>query len=102
MYTEEEVEYLIETYSKATDKQEILSDLSSQLNKTRRSIIGKLSRLGVYQKKVYLTKRGENPITKLELVHKLSIAMEIPLEKLSGLEKAPKEVLKEILIKATT
>jgi len=53
--------------------------------------------LGVYEKKIYLTKRGETPTTKLELVHQLSERNGWTLEKLEGLEKAPKEVLKYML-----
>ena len=94
MYTKEEESYLLEAYTGAEDKQLVIDELASQLSKSRRSIIGKLSRLGVYEKKVYLTKRGENPITKLELVAEIAAATGIPLEKLEGLEKAPKEVLK--------
>ena len=94
MYTKEEESYLLEAYSGAEDKQLVIDELASQLSKSRRSIIGKLSRLGVYEKKVYLTKRGENPITKLELVAEIAAALNIELTKLEGLEKAPKEVLK--------
>lgn len=89
MYTDQEVEYLLENYPERD-----IELLAEQLGKTRRSVIGKLSRLGVYQKKVYLTKRGEPPVTKAELVHRISEKLEIPLEKLEGLDKAPKEVLR--------
>jgi hypothetical protein len=97
MYTKEEENYLSEAYSGAVDKQLVIDELASQLQKSRRSIIGKLSRLGIYEKKVYLTKRGESPVTKLELVHQLSEKNSWQLEKLEGLEKAPKEVLKYML-----
>lgn len=97
MYTKEEESYLLEAYSGAVDKQLVIDELASQLQKSRRSIIGKLSRLGIYEKKVYLTKRGESPVTKLELVHQLSEKNSWQLEKLEGLEKAPKEVLKYML-----
>jgi Mn-dependent DtxR family transcriptional regulator len=96
MYTAEEVEYLTETYSNAQDKQAVIDELAEKLNKSRRSIIGKLSRLEIYERKVYLTKRGENPITKQEIVHNISRKMGVDLEKLEGLDKAPKEVLKLI------
>ena len=96
MYTAEEVEYLVETYSNAQDKQAVIDELAEKLNKSRRSIIGKLSRLEIYEKKVYLTKRGESPITKQEIVHNISRKMGVDLEKLEGLDKAPKEVLKLI------
>ena len=97
MYTKEEENYLSEAYSGAVDKQLVIDELASQLQKSRRSIIGKLSRLGIYEKKIYLTKRGESPVTKLELVHQLSEKNSWQLEKLEGLEKAPKEVLKYML-----
>ena len=97
MYTKEEENYLQEAYSGAVDKQIVIDELASQLQKSRRSIIGKLSRLGIYEKKIYLTKRGDSPITNLELVHQLSEKHSWQLEKLEGLEKAPKEVLKYML-----
>lgn len=97
MYTKEEESYLLEAYSGAEDKQLVIDELASQLSKSRRSIIGKLSRLGIYEKKVYLTKRGESPVTKLELVHQLADKLSLKVEKLEGLEKAPKEVLKYML-----
>lgn len=97
MYTEEEVDYLKEHYRGAEDKQLKIDELAAALGKSRRSIIGKLSRLGIYEKKIYLTKRGESPVTKAELVHQISEKMNIPLKELEGLEKAPKEVLKRLL-----
>lgn len=99
MYTEDEVDYLLDVYKKASNKQQVLTELSSQLGKSRRSIIGKLSRLGVYEKKVYLTKRGDVPVTKQELVHKLAIAWEIDLDSLEGLDKAPKAALQLLVNK---
>jgi hypothetical protein len=94
MYTKEETDFLLEEYAAAVDKQTIIEELADKLHKPRRSIIGKLSRLGIYEKKIYLTKRGENPVTKLELVSILARKMGYRLEYLEGLEKAPKEVLK--------
>lgn len=93
MYSEEEVEILKERYTAGGT----IDEIAVELNKSRRSIIGKLSRLGIYQKKVYKTKTGEDPITKQELVHRISIALGIEVEKLEGLEKSPKGVLQELL-----
>ena len=93
MYTEEEEQYLLDVYKASDNKHEIIDTLADALRKPRRSIIGKLSRLGVYEKKVHLTKQGENPVTKQELVHRISMKTEIPLELLAGLEKAPKSTL---------
>lgn len=96
MYTSEEVEYLIENYD---ETEECIDRLAEQLGKSRRSIIGKCSRLNIYKKKVYLTKRGQNPVTKAELVHKLAVCWDLDLAKLEGLEKCPKDVLQLILDK---
>lgn len=89
MYTPEETEYLIEEYKVNKNVEE----LAAKLNKTPRSIIGKLSRLGIYEKKQYVNKLGERPVTKLEYCARIAQALGMEVE---GLEKAPKEVLKRI------
>jgi hypothetical protein len=43
---------------------------------------------------VYVSKTGESPITKVELVRQLAEKLEIDCVRLSGLEKSPKGVLK--------
>lgn len=89
MYTNEEVEYLVEEYEKTRNVEEI----AGKLGKSPRSIIGKLSRLGIYEKKVYVGKTGERPVTKLEYCARIAQCLEMDVE---GLEKAPKAVLKRI------
>jgi len=89
MYTDEEVEFLLEEYAVNKD----IAEVARKLGKTPRSVIGKLSRLGVYEKKVYLSKAGERPVTKLEYCARIARCLELNVE---GLEKAPKGVLKEI------
>ena len=68
-------------------------ELADELGKSTKSIIGKLSREGVYKRSVYVSKTGEAPITKVELVSRIAYALELPDDKLEGLEKAPKQVL---------
>jgi hypothetical protein len=68
--------------------------LATMLDRSKKSIIGKLSREGVYRREVYVTKTGEKPITKLEIVEDIAAALEVEVQQLSGLEKAPKTVLK--------
>jgi len=70
-----------------------IASIATKLGKSPRSIIGKLSRLGIYEKKVYVGKTGERPVTKLELCARIARHLELDVE---GLEKAPKGVLKEI------
>lgn len=90
MYTSEEVEYLVEEYRKGVP----VSDLAEKLGKSPRSIIGKLSRLGVYEKREYRSKTGERPITKLELCARIAQALGVDPELLEGLDKTPKSTLK--------
>lgn len=95
-YTKEQVEYMIDKYNENPTR-ETVETLSEELGKSTKSIIGKLSREGVYQKAVYVSKTGELPVTKKELVLKLADAVDGDLEELEGLEKAPKKELKYLL-----
>lgn len=58
-----------------------------------RSIIAKLSSLGVYKKKEYLTKRGELPIKKEEYIERIANLLDVNAEILESLEKVNKSVL---------
>lgn len=95
-YTKEMTIEMVEAYNENPTR-ETVDFLSNKYNKSVKSVIGKLSREGVYRREVYTTKTGEKPVTKVELVAELSELLEIEEWKLSGLEKAPKQALKEIL-----
>lgn len=95
-YSEEQTQYIIETYQ-ANPQRETVRVLSEELKKSEKSIIGKLSREGVYRREVYKTKSGEDPITKTEIVQNIGDALGLEVECLAGLEKAPKGVLKQIV-----
>jgi len=58
-----------------------------------RSIIAKLSSLGVYKKKEYLTKRGEIPVKKEEYIERIAQLLDVNAEILESLEKVNKSVL---------
>ena len=92
-YTEEQVSYIKESYQ-ANPTRETVENLSKELNKSIKSIIGKLSREGVYQKAIYKTKTGEVPVTKFEIIVEIANMLEADSGKLKGLEKAPKQDLK--------
>ena len=94
-YTEEQVKDMIDEYS-AEPTRKTVEILAKRYDKSVKSIIGKLSREGVYKKTEYTTKTGEKPITKLELVEDLALLLEIPITALAGLEKAPKTTLKAL------
>jgi len=92
MYTDSETEYLRQHYPAKS-----VEELAEIMERSTRSIIGKLSRMGIYQKKQYVNKRGERPVTKLELSAQIAHAIGVQPEELEGLEKAPKEVLRTLL-----
>ena len=94
-YTEEVTEYIIEQY-KSSPTMETVQYLADELGKTTKSIIGKLSREGVYKRAVYKSKSGELPITKVELVNNIAENLGIEVESLAGLEKSPKSALKTL------
>lgn len=92
-YTEELTAEIVKEYLEKPSKETIL-ELAKKYNKSPKSIIGKLSREGVYQKQVYLTKRGEFPETKKEIIARIASKLNIDPERIQGLEKAPKSELK--------
>lgn len=94
-YTKETTEEMLERY-KENPTRETVAALSEVFGLSEKSIIGKLSREGVYRRSNYTTKTGEKPVTKLELVLAISEKLALPVEILEGLEKSPKSVLKEI------
>ena len=70
-YTEEQVKHMIEAYTDKPDRATV-DMLAEELNKSIKSIIGKLSREGVYQKAIYKTKTGEIPMTKNEIINNMA------------------------------
>ena len=92
-YTPEMVDLMKSRYS-ANPTRETVEELANELNKSIKSVIGKLSREGVYEKTEYLTKTGEKPVTKRELVEKVSEILGVEYQALAGLEKSPKSSLK--------
>ena len=92
-YTTKEVEKLHEVYGN-NPILETVDRLSVMLNKPRKSIISKLVKEGIYQKRGYRTKGGAVPVTKLALVRKLETSLGV---KLLDLEKAPKGTLQALV-----
>lgn len=94
-YNENETNMLVGAYlDKPTT--ETVEELALHLNRSKKSIIGKLSREGVYRREVYVSKTGEVPITKGEIVENIATHLGIEVEDISGLEKAPKAALKRL------
>lgn len=94
-YTKEQTKYIIEKYQ-SNPTRETVEELSNELERSTKSIIGKLSREGVYRREVYRSKTGELPITKIEIVNNIADGLGIEPESISGLEKSPKAALKAL------
>lgn len=91
-YTKEIIDRMVADYQ----AQVPVHELARQLDLPERSIIAKLSSLGVYQKKTYVNKRGEIPVKKSEHIENISVLLDCDLELLESLEKVNKVVLKLI------
>ena len=91
-YTEKQTKKMIDIYTE-NPCIETVEKLMTILNRPKKSIISKLVKEGVYVTKTYLTKTGEAPITKLELVRQIEDALDT---RLPGLDKAPKTTLKDL------
>jgi hypothetical protein len=92
-YTTEETAYITSEYLKNKSR-ETVDRLAKELGKPVKSIIGKLSREGIYERQVYQTKTGETPKTKAEIVCEIAEKLNADVEKLKGLDKTPKLALK--------
>lgn len=88
-YTKEITDRLVEQYKTGTS----VHNLALELKVPERSIIAKLSSLGVYQKKQYLNKRGEVPVKKSEHIDRIGTLLDMNPELLESLEKVNKGVL---------
>ncbi len=88
-YTKEVTEKLIADYENGVPTKQ----LAQELDVPERSVVAKLSHLGVYKKKVYLNKNGEPPIKKDIYITKIAELLDANIELLESLEKVNKRVL---------
>ena len=91
-YSKEICDRMVQDYTTGISVQNI----AVQLSVPERSVIAKLSSLGVYQKKTYVNKRGEVPTKKSEHIERIADLLDCDLELLESLEKVNKLVLKLI------
>ena len=94
-YTERETDYIVTGY-KQNPSMTTVQSLAEELGKSTKSIIGKLSREGVYERAIYKNKSGDLPITKVEIVSSIADNLGVEIESLAGLEKAPKATLRTL------
>jgi hypothetical protein len=88
-YTPEVTAKLVSDYLAGVPTEE----LAAQLGLPSRSVIAKLSSLGVYKKKVYVNKRGEPPVKKEEYIERIAKLLSVQADRLESLEKVNKSVL---------
>jgi hypothetical protein len=105
-YTNELTKRISDEYLAGKSVSEIAATLESEFaaagapqDVPERSLIAKLSSLGIYKKKEYLTKRGELPIKKEEYIEKIAKLLDVNVEQLESLEKVTKNVLALIATK---
>ena len=91
-YTKEITDKLIADYKAGVP----VAEISTTLDVPERSVIAKLSSLGVYTKKSYVNKRGEVPVKKSEHIERIAELLDVDEELLESLEKVNKTVLKLI------
>ena len=95
-YTDENVARMTSVYSEATTDEQrkgAVAFLATELAKTTKSIIAKLSREGVYVKAAKATKSGAKVETKMEIVAQIASKYDIDLESIKSLSNATKAAL---------
>ena len=85
-YTQEMVEFISDQYT-AVPTRATVDALAEKFNKTPRSIIAKLSALGLYIKAERVTKRGEPVVRKDELVAQVQASVGVELPSLAKMTK---------------
>ena len=94
-YTEEQTLMMVGAYLDQPTRATV-DNLAEELGRSTKSIIGKLSREGVYRREVYVSKTGESPVTKVEIVNNIAESLGVETGSLAGLEKSPKTALKNL------
>lgn len=74
-----------------------VESIAESLGKTVRSVVAKLSREGVYQKKVYVTKTGEAPVKKDAHADAIGQIVGLSEGEIDSLTKANKTALAKIV-----
>jgi hypothetical protein len=97
-YTKEITDKIVNDYNANI----AVKSIAAELKVPERSIIAKLSSMGIYQKRKYLNKRGEVPVKKFEMIERLAKLLGVPSDQLESLEKVNKNVLKLLETKLTS
>ena len=95
-YSQEMVEFISNSYSAAPTRATV-DQLAEKFSKTPRSIIAKLSALGIYQKAERVTNRGEPVVKKEVIVAQVAERLGRDLPSVCKMTKVDLEALLEIL-----
>ena len=90
-YTEEETQQVRKLYAEGVE----LAQIGEVLGRSKASVIGKLVKEGVYEKKRVSTKR-EGP-SKLEVLERIAELADADVDLLEGMMKSSKESLQYLL-----
>ena len=96
-YTQEMVDTISFDYS-ANPTRATVDALAEKFEKTPRSIIAKLSAMGIYQKAERVTKRGEPVVMKAELVAQVQNAIGRELPSLNKMTKPDLQFMIDALV----
>ena len=91
-YTPEQTMQMVTQYQSGIPAE----DIAKMLGKTVRSVVAKLSREGVYQKKEYKTKTGEVVVKKDAHADAIGAILQLPENDIESLTKANKSALRAI------
>lgn len=94
-YTTEQTVELVEAY-KAEPNAETVAAFAEKFGKTVKSVIAKLSREGVYQKKEYVSKSGQKPEKKDSVADAIGAILKMSDGEIDSLAKANKTALQKI------
>lgn len=79
-----------------------VEEIALKIDKPVRGVRSKLGSMGIYIKKDYVSKSGNRPVKKRELIDRLIPVLKISPEEADCLEKLTKRVLERILVTSTS
>lgn len=94
-YTEAQTQHMLAVYTEKPTA-ETVEALAHEMGKTVRSVVAKLSRMGIYKKKEYVSKTGEKPVKKDAHADAIGAILKLSENDIDSLTKANKSALKAI------
>ena len=98
-YSQELTAKIVSAYTSAKDdtaRAEVLAKLEKETGKSKRSLVGKLNREGVYVKPTATTKTGGKIERKADIVDDIAKACKVDADMLGSLESATKIALETV------